>query len=233
MSYSSAVLADNPTAYWQMNETSGTTITDTINSYVLTAAGTPFINQPSPVDRSINTNNGGGAYTAAGAANLRWALDTDLCIEFIHQRGNLSTNTSGLLGHRTSSSADQHYAIFYIGGFLVLDVPSSSFRWTPNVSANDLFWHHYVFNHFGPTGNRELWIDGVLRSSTSAISKPTSATAVSGTFSIGNVAGQGATAGNLDEVAIYNGATLSSSQIQAHWRELLNSNTKNFLFASL
>lgn len=232
MSYSSEVLADSPTAYWQMNETSGTTITDSIGGVVLSAVGTPSLNQPSPSGSSVGIPDGVSYYnTATGPDHLKWVLDTAVAVEFIHRRASISASTSGVMGHRTSSSSNRYYSVFYINNFLNFDVglngATGSYRWTTTYAASNLNWHHYVFNHKA-NGDRELWVDGVMVDSVLAM-KPVSGETGTATFRLGApVAGSGAP-GGLDEVAIYNGTYLTAARVKAHWLELLNSNTKGFM----
>lgn len=232
MSYSATVLADSPTAYWQMNETSGTTITDTVGGLVATAVNTPVIAYPSPVGTGVLIADTASYYQLASASTLKWALDESFCIEFIHRRAAVNGNVGGLIGCRTSLDVDSHFSVFYLSGNIDLDIHGSESRWVTGVAAQDTYWHHYVFNHVGSTGARELWIDGVLKASTSSVTKPTTATSTAGPLLIGNIGGQTPSLGGIDEVAIYKNATLSSARIQAHWLAVLNNNTQRFMVAA-
>lgn len=236
MSYVSEVLADSPTAYWHVDETSGTSITDSIGGIVLNANGAPQLSRTSLVGGSMYIGNSTSSYgTSSGLGGLRWTLDSDLTIEFLHRRGSVNTFTTGILGHRSDSATNRHYSIFYIAGALVFDVGvngSGSLRWTTTTAAQDTYWHHYVFTHEGATGNRALWIDGLRVESVTGM-KPTAADALAGNLRVGGPVVGNSTVGWLDEVAIYNGTALAGARIRTHWRELLNINTKPFLIASL
>ena len=237
VSYVSEVLADNPTAYWHVDETTGTTITDAIGGITLTANGAPQLSRTSLVGGgSMYIGDSASSYgTSAGIDGMRWLLNTDLSIEFLHRRGSINTSTTGILGHRTNSSSNRHYSLFYIGNVLIFDVGvngAGAMRWTTTSAASDTYWHHYVFTHEGATGNRVLWMDGLRVESATGL-KPPAADPTAGTLRLGGPVVGNSTVGWLDEVAIYNGAVLPDVRVKSHWRELLNVNTKPFLMTSL
>lgn len=238
LSYVDAVLADGPAAYWQLNETSGTTVTDTISGRVLTVLGNPLLGQPGPRptihsgfaagNNAVVFDGTGDALESSGANNLAYGAG-DYSVELWFKASFADTSVNRDLfagttggGHGTLLEIQPqpagsrrlrflHRAPTGTGGGqdIFFALPAST----------DPFWsgfHHVVGVKDDITGGMVLYLDGVAVGSNTPLNN-FGATAM--TLDVGRLLPGNATRdfrGTIDEVAIYTKA-LSAAQARAHF----------------
>jgi hypothetical protein len=228
--YSTAVQADHPIAYWQLNETSGTIAHDiagTFNgTYTNALVGQPGYTLGSdpaalaasfgnPAGQTQDSDVGGIALDLASGANTAFSAEA-----WVNGSGQMPG--AGIVGKGPSVGEE-----FYLdcGG------PSAAFRFFVRNAAGTAFnanstvvpdgnWHHLVGVCDEVNGTLSLYVDGQLKAST-AVSGGIR-TSVNPFMNIGSrqSAATGAYddqfSGSISDVAIYNYA-LSSAQIQNHY----------------
>ncbi|OGL22407.1 hypothetical protein A2707_03735 [Candidatus Saccharibacteria bacterium RIFCSPHIGHO2_01_FULL_45_15] len=224
MSYSDEVIADQPTAYWKMNEPSGDII-DSMGSVVATPVGVLKYGVKNYANQGINIDTQGEFRVQSIPASFAWLIDTSLTIEFCLRRNSLDTETKAILSYRNSTTDGRQYSLFFLGGSSILfDIGGTGSRWTTGYSIQDTDWHHVIVRHRGSDARRELWIDG--RRVSGATQLPTTAEAAGTDFKIGasNSSIASRFNGCLSDVAIYNGTYLSNERCTAHWLAIQNRN---------
>jgi hypothetical protein len=226
MSYSSTILADSPIVYWQLNETSGTTATDSSGH--------------------SNTGTYVGTYThnvsAAGASLLSNGVTLDGSTGYINVPTITQINTGGLfsvevwingknVGGSTNGRilATDHTDINAKGFQLVsgssnndiwfdIGVSGSPAVYSPSYLQLNNFWNNNGWNHLVATYNGSyisLYINAILVSQTAA-----TGTIVTPGYNL-NIGRNPAYTGDyyggtISNVAIYNSA-LNSTQITNHY----------------
>lgn len=215
MAYNTTILADSPLTYFQLNETSGTTFA---NSGSL--GGTSSAIGSGVTKGQINGIDGSNAIALDGGANAYFSFT---------QNANFMTDNQYSVEawvKTTSGGSTKVIASYNPGsrGFS-LGVNSSnratfsimnnngSFSVTASGSTallNDGNWHHLVGTVNSSTIT--IYVDGVATANASA---------TAGTYGISNTlyggaSGSGAFNGQIDELAIYDGA-LTSTQVTTHY----------------
>lgn len=220
-SYQAAVVADFPAGYWNLDDTSGTTLTATVggtsaNGYV-----------GSSVQRGLTGVTGGQALgfartianTITGVTVPRTVSD-DFSLECWFKTssggaGPLWTNGSPLIqGHVPGSTGAFGLALIY-GGRVAFGADSSSSDVVESTAGySDNAWHHVVLTRTKGTGVVALYVDG------SQVSTATGSTA---SLTTASRLGLGTSVnlsqyldGWLDDVAVY-GSVLPASRISAHY----------------
>ncbi|MDT4928025.1 MAG: hypothetical protein QOF92_892 [Pseudonocardiales bacterium] len=217
--YGSTVWNDSPSAYYRLDETTGTTAVDLSgNLNDGTYRGTTTKNVASPVSapakavtfNGINGTISSGQQVAAPSVYSEevWFKTNSISGGKLIGFGNSQTGNS--------TSYDRHVYMLS-SGKLVFGTHTGALNLaTSAASYNDNKWHHTVATQ-GPDG-MTLYVDGQIV----ATNPQTGAEAVSGYWRIGgdNLAGWGANgsyfAGTLDEAAVYN-SELTVAQVRAHY----------------
>jgi hypothetical protein len=216
-SYSALVTARNPLAYLMLDETSGTTATDSSQStsHPGTFGTGVTLGQPSAaaiLNTAIKTNGTATPITIAGSSEFDNIGTGDFSVEMWFNTSNIATRedlfnhkgTSGSdLGIQLSSETADHLSIFHTSGFTISS--------TVPVTANT--WHHLALTRVGATGAETLYLDGNVIGSATDLQTLTTNT---GTMTIGNKTSGTPRifTGSIDEFAFYNTA-LTPAQIQA------------------
>jgi hypothetical protein len=221
LTYSQTVLADNPIAFWLMDQTTGSTLNDTSgNSNNVTLFNSPTLNQSGPstaLDKSVlfngttqyGTTSTVAAYSIAPSSNWSvegWFKTTNTGANVFLHVGDTSGGSLGTLimayvvtsGKATALTADSS------NNFLVVQ---------STTTYNDNGWHHMAITA-ASGGSMIIYVDGVNVASTST-ARRTSATPSSLAY-VGSQVNQYFFNGNVTGVAIYN-TTLSSTQVLAHY----------------
>ena len=216
--YTSAVVADNPTYYWPMNETAGTAVYDVAGTNDALAAAGVTRNAPgvllgsSAPSSSFSGDSTGSviAQTSVAGPNTftleAWFKTTDANGGKIIGFGNSKTGLS--------SKYDRHLYLD-AAGRLLFGVYSGATRTITTVSPyNDGVWH--LATATLSSVGMALYVDGAP-----VATDPNYTTAESGSgyWHIGmdtSWSGDTALSGSIDEVAVYSTA-LSSSKILWHY----------------
>jgi len=243
--YSSTVQADSPVAYWHLDETSGSTMTDAENvdpgTYQggFTLAQTPLI-QPAS-GKSVSFNGSTGYATAPTLTALQG--DNTRSVELWFQ-----TSYNGgepLFDSGTSGSNYQSFALHVtgpntVGGNPALNTPGLILHlWNEDIYLPDLYLANGKRHHVVATITANtlwLYVDGTTPGGfmylptgwsttyllTQPFSLPNTPNTTGNPILIGDTVatlgiGSQFFSGQFDEVAVY-GSALSPTQVQNHWQ---------------
>ena len=210
--YSSAVLADSPSAYWQLDESSGTTLADSAGSYDLTLTGSYSLNQPSLAGSSASVDFTGGH--AAGANQGPDLSSTDYTLELVTKLDSTQSNWTGLI---SSGDAANNWAVQRNSGTGDLRVYHGNIQSTFTgefSSIADDSSHHLVITYINSSKTVELWIDGVSQGTLTHTAHPDNNTGY--TLRLAASRDPVTASGIFDEAAIYT-SKLSDATISAHY----------------
>ena len=223
--YAQAVLADQPDAYYRLNETAGPTASDSSGSGqdATYESGVTFGTAGALVsdtgDSAITWPSGAGTALIASGSNFP-AGNAARTVEFWWKTGNcnaLPTLTYGNSGTNAGFEVGlaQCSTINGTSPGLNLLTGGQTFTWSLPAAWWDNRWHLFDVTYDGTTATG--YMDGQLVGSSAV---PTLlATAIPGNgFSISDGQNNGCCTGadSIDEVAIYPGA-LSPARIESHW----------------
>ena len=211
------VLADNPLAYWRLDETSGPTLADASgNNNNMTAGGTVIFAQPGATADG-NASLGYSSSSSTSVASTVTGLRENFSVEFWINPDSTSNYNQSLTAGSDSGWGQFR---FHTGSSGQVWVGVGSNDSTGRFSASDLGagtvtlneWQHFVFtleDIDGSTGTAKFYKDGVLLAS-KVINLGTAWT----DFRL--VGGGNGLNGEIDDVAIYDFA-LTADQIGAHY----------------
>jgi hypothetical protein len=217
--YKNAVLADNPTGYWRLGETTGTTATATIGSVNGTYTNAPQLGGTGAVNDTDTATSFDGtndyismgdnyAYSARAAFSVEaWIRPTAATASWRRILSKEAANADGWDLHLQATTATPNRLAFERHSSGASDLAYS------NVALTAGLWYHIAATYDGTT--MTLYVNGSAQSA--PVSSTRSLPAVTDPFLVG--AGNGGTnpvGGQLDEVAVYSGTTLSAARIQAH-----------------
>jgi len=214
--YSSAVVANEPGAYWRLGEPSGGTAVDTMGSNNGSYLNTPTLGVTGAISGDSDT-----AVTFQAANTEYIDIGTYVGIP----TGASDRTVEGWIKTTNSGSDSPIYVVGAYSGTLrtfwagYLN-SSGVLAWTDSVSfltfgsaINDGNWHHVVFTYTGTT--LRAYIDG-----SEASGSPQTLGGALDTSGAGNqwIAANGSAwlEGSLDEVALYT-SVLSAGEIANHW----------------
>jgi PKD repeat protein len=213
--------------YWRLNETSGTTLADSVGGTPATTSGEPTLGVPGgiPNDSSRAARFDGSNDAASAKVDLSaskaitvefwmkwnsWANDDDLAMEFTN---NFNQNAGGFL---IDPNAPQLSGTFGVG--IGAEGPSRNNVFFARPSAGQ--WHHYAFvlDTSAPAAQQITpYVDGVPVAYTKLDSGTGALPFANSTLSFMSRASSALFgAGDLDEVAIYDRA-LSAATIDEHF----------------
>lgn len=225
--YADGVLADNPTSFWRLDESSGPTAYDyTGNGNDATAlAGVGFgaagaTENPSTADTAVTVSG--------GSTGLLYATPAGPAPESFTVEGWFKTTTTrggkivgfGNKTNGSSTSTDRNVYMDNSGRLLFGVYPGSVKTVATTGTYNDGQWHQVVAS-LGPDGQR-LYVDGQLASRNVTVTA--GQTGLVGQWVIGGDTLSGWTsapssrffAGTIDDVAVYP-TVLSPARVKAHF----------------
>jgi RHS repeat-associated protein len=222
--YSSTILADSPTAYWRLGESSGTSAADaTSHGNTGTYSGGFTLAQPGALfgdgDTAVKLDGTSGYVTVPNSAGLQSnQVSIELWIKKLTETpwgayvtkniaygGNAGSSWFQLLNYGTTGRLQ-----FRVTG----DDGPSSLQSATTLGLNA--WYHVVATYDGTIA--KLYVNGSLDSSLSITATPTQTTAP---LNIGRRPDGYYNNAVLDEVAIYSTA-LSATQVGSHWTASVN-----------
>jgi hypothetical protein len=219
--YSQVIQSDDPASYWKLDETAGTTATDTIGAANGTYTNGPLLNQPSGVkdantavsfDGSNDSVQAGNVYGYSGSSSfsVEFWLNTDAPSATLWRRVISKEGTGGkgwdvYLAPTSYPPANQlSLERWNVGG------TSNAVGTVAGLLAGT--WYHVVLSYDGST--MRLYLNGTLNAQASSALVEVSNT---GPLVIGGSSdGTNFYSGLLDEVAIYP-TVLSAQQVQEHY----------------
>ncbi len=214
--YRDEVVADSPSAYWRLGETSGTVAANEVAGQAGTYVGGPALGQPGALAGDANAaavfDGLDDAVTAAPSATLD-AIG-GVTVE-LWARRTRNASWQVLVGKPgDGQSRNENYAIWFdssnrLQAYFGNGTSYVSAAWGTPV---DNGWHHIAATYDNSTAR--LYVDGVQRAqATSSVAL----TPVAASLNIGRSnSGSYFFAGTLDEVAIYR-SVLSPTRIAAHY----------------
>jgi hypothetical protein len=216
--YSSAVLADAPSVYWRLGESSGTAAADASgNGRPGTYLGGALLGRPGALSGDANSavsfdgsNDALRRNPIAGVSGT--AISADLWL-----KTSDATKNAGIVSYATTSSMEE----FHLRDPRALAVYVKGTRVNTGVVLNDGVWHHLAVTWSSVGGALRVYKDGVPAFSGSVRSGV--ALTAGGSLVLGQdqdtVGGGFETAqaflGQLDEAALYPVA-LTQTRVQAH-----------------
>ena len=214
-------LADTPSVYWRLGETTGTAAADASgNTRPGTYVGGVVLNQAGALtgdtNRSVTLDGANDNVVRNPIAGITGtAISTDLWLKTTDTEGSrASSRTPRPPVRRTSSSSATRRTL--------RGLREGHAGATPGVSLNDGLWHHLAVTWTSTGGAVRVYKDGALAFSGTPVRAGTTLTA-GGALVLGqeqDTVGGGfetsqAYLGKLDEVALYPTA-LGAAQVSAH-----------------
>lgn len=222
--YVDAVLADNPYAFWLLDEASGTTATDEMGAATGSYVNAPTLGQTGlvqgtavqfdGVDDHVRADAAITPFTSAAWSIEFWATTTSTSVLYLGGPAtdlNNSRWVSILLNAQDNLTADG----LYIAGQVYDDAgtfANTVARYNTGGSHRDGAKHHYVLTY---DGSGHLYYDGVNVANTAVTPQPASLR----WFAIGvlpKASYTGWFSGVQDAPAVYD-HTLTPARVQAHY----------------
>lgn len=217
------MLADNPLAYWRMNEAStpGTCADSSPNGRTLTRFFGSLDSTPSGLADGVSALQFSGS-TALGPTSSTFAYTNgDLTIEAWVKTtgtGDMSIVSLDDIGAAPGSAQRAYNLYFHAGSITFMSFTTAGgypYIATPGT-YNDGNWHHVVATRIGLV--LSIWVDGALRVTTTATGTWVTPSGID--LFVGSTRHSGGSnyywSGALDEVAMY-GYGLSPSRIAARY----------------
>lgn len=223
--YSTAVLADTPSAYYQLAEISGSTFADSSGSgYTGTWNGSFSLARPGPLmgaaDTSVQLSVSGGGYGTVPSqpsldSTTAWTLETWI------NSSNPATQ-QGILEKYSTSLNEGNYAFRLSNNKLSLYVCANGLSCSTPVSSTASIapgtWYHVAATFDRATTTAKLYINGLLDAYSSSLSiLPTGSPDVSLKIGARGDDGTFDFQGYLAEPAVY-ARVLDPSRIAAHYQ---------------
>jgi len=232
VSYSAEILADSPTAYWRLGESSGTTAADETGTHAGTYVNTPTLGVAGALDdgNTAVTFNGtdervltttlGALGSSMMSGSLEWWVKTSTTDTIRCMFGTINATTN--VNNRLEVFANTSQAI-------AAEVGSTAIRLTDGAGATlnakiahniyDGAWHHCVLVVESAT-TISWYVDGVSRTVTYGTTTSPSPVDFNQALTIGARNNRGTIdlffPGSLDEVAFYP-TRLTSTRVEAHY----------------
>ena len=220
--YRTAVLADSPHAFWRLDETTGTAMSDSSGNgrnATLAAAG-----QTLGLTGALNENPnralslGTGAITANSSTTGPSTFSVEAWIKNTSTTGGRILGFGNAGGSSGSSTVDRQLYMapsgkVYFGiGFAKTTVASLN-------NVNNGAWHHVVGTYTSGTNGMKLYVDGVLQGSATATPQSFTGYWRAAAEQFSGWTGNPTDAyydGTIDELAVYT-TSLSATRVQAHY----------------
>lgn len=226
--YQSEVGADAPLAYWKLDESSGTALSDSgphgVTLSVANGAGVGSAAAlPYGTALAFNNNADHVAASASATNDLRWD-GQNLSIECWYLAGSKPGGTQALISNRVGAQVNEHFSIAQVvvgsDQLLVFDLGNGNAperRWQTTYVPPVGMWTHIVFTYEAATKTRRLYVNGAFHSEMTIPSQaPHVATAA--IMRLGVLGGSTTSylVGSLDEVAIFR-SRLTAARIARHY----------------
>lgn len=231
--YANAVLADSPTAYWRLGESSGTVASDELATNDGTYLNTPTLGVAGAVagDTAITLNGASQFYNVPSISAFSFIQNTAIfTIEFWIKFTNPAIRKA-VMSNTIYASQKGFFIVLENGvnfGTKALRVAllngsgtvGVDFR-TADNAITDSNWHHVVITHTAAANNSSaIYIDGVSQSITTTTFNTVSTGDSTYPLYVGagnkNGSPWNPVVGSMDEVAIYPTA-LAEARILAHY----------------
>lgn len=213
--YQTAVLADSPVRYWKLNETSGTTATDTQGNGNGTYVGPPTLGQAPAIGAGTSVAFAAGQYVTATGPLLALPLTT-WTIEAWVKKASITSGAT-IFMERTAANPGLIGVVIDASGRLFINIRNDAGAIdslaSSTVNVADGAFHHVAVKMSGTTIT--FYADGAP-SGTATRTNATGAMTTSELRWAEDTAGNADWVGSLDELALYTTA-LSDARILAHF----------------
>ena len=212
--YASAVKADNPISYWQLNDGSGTTAVDQMGLNNGTISGGVTLNAPGPMTgaNAMTFDGGSGLVRLPGSTSLQPTAAISLEAWALTSQGGGGYPNENMIFRSRTHGYSLNASGGKFGGF-VCGVNFGCNEPAPTVSAFDGTWHYLVLSYDG--ANVRYYVDGQLTGSI-ANTDPIYYTGTGIAIGEDGDCGCSYFNGSIAEVAVYNHA-LSADRVSAHF----------------
>jgi YD repeat-containing protein len=232
--YETAALADSPSLYYRLNESSGTTATDdsgnsvtgTYPASAITYSVTGALN--GDADTAITTTSGTSAVTASDSSLPSGASARTMEVWLKTTSNPASTSGGGsytiLMLYGNSSAAGQWAGLYLFSATsLAFGDGTDTLYFTMPYAINDGTWHQLGVSFDGGSTVRGL-LDGQIVGQQSTSGSPNTVVGNGANafhYNLDGLSGSNALNASLDEAAVYPSA-LSAADLNAHWQTGLN-----------
>ncbi len=229
--YSTAILADHPIAFWELNETSGTVANDSAGTFsgFYTNA---LIDQPGytlgsdPTNLSVAFGSAAGQFSDSYVGGLALDFATSGNGVFSAEawvNGGSQVSGAGIVGKGTGGSHEEFYldcgATAGAFRFFIRNAAGTAFTANSTIVPDGL-WHHLVGVCDEVNSTIRLYVDGLQQAVTTVSGGIHNSTNLYMTIGARQSAATGSYDfqfnGNISDVAIYNYA-LTAGQVQSHY----------------
>ncbi len=221
--YYDVITADNPVAYWRLNETSGSSISDSVGTHNGTLVGSSTLGEPGALINDPDTaiDFSGGYAWSPYAADLDGTAFSVECWARTDEFGGATWRTP-LMYRWVDYQSAAYYPCYGYNFYIHRDLKRWQFWIGRGTAQNDFAavtgpdvelgkWTHLVGTYDGT--RVRFYVDGLLAGST--LSTHDVMPLDKSTFKIAT--GAHSFLGGLDEVAFY-GTALSPEQVMAHYQ---------------
>lgn len=214
-SYADEVLSDNPTAYWRLGESSGTTAADEQGSWDGTYVNSPTLGEPGALagdsDTSVLFTRVDQDRVDCGKPHVNHAQVSVECW--------LKTSTTGLhmMFMTADSSGDRNWHLYVSGGgetVTFVKIGGGVVTLSGATQVIDGAWHHVVATYDGST--MRIYVDGSEDASTSASGDIAGSSVAPLRISSNGRGNDDYFDGHIDEAALYDFA-LTATRVSDHY----------------
>jgi RHS repeat-associated protein len=218
--YETAVLADSPSVYYRLGESSGTTASDDSgNGYdgTYAASGVTY-GVAGAIENDTDTAVTFSGASVNGVTEAGSGLPSGHAARSVEAWFKTTGSFGALVSYGNNSGSGSNGWELYESGSTTICMdanPDQVCATTPYV-MNDGAWHYAAATYDGNVGI-VIYLDGQPIGSGSLSAQPNTTVPDTGLKLGGDGAGGDKLVGSLDETAIY-GSELTSSEIGAHWQ---------------
>lgn len=230
MTIQTEILADNPTAYWQCDETSGTALNDSSgNGHHLTLAGTYTLAKSAlvptePGKKYILFTGVAGSYGGrTGTLGITTPVNGDYTLEAIIACHAITSSTRFIITAVASGETEAtnvQFSLTYtntglLSAFWEHSAGTNVTTTAPAAALREGYVYHLVIVKDGTANTLDYYINGIWVGQTTYTNEPTGGSSTNIRVG-GDDVGSASHSGLLGEVAVYSGQKLSASRIAAH-----------------
>ncbi len=222
-SYSGAILADTPNIYYRLDESSGTTTTDSSgNGFNATyAAAGVTLGVAGAIVNDANTaitldGLAGSVHEVSGAGAPTGSANRSVEAWF----KTASATDMPIVAYGTPGVANQDFGVYVNGTAIEVKTGAGTTITFPGTtSLSNGAWHHLVvtYDSGAPAGNLKVYIDGANFGTQTPVPAALNTTLDAAGFEAGKDETPAFFNGSLDEVAIYS-TVLSPNQVSSHFK---------------
>lgn len=216
--YSEVIVAQGATHHWTLDETTGTTLADSIGTVHLTIQNSVALGQNAVVGKAAGFSRVSQSFAWADVNDsMTFDSTKDFSYSWIMYYTGIPGNNNSIISRRTGVGVNRTFAAFCSAtndGELTFDLGDNQSRWPTGWIPTRYSWYHVAFTYAGATRRMTAYVNGQQVASTTAYvpaSQPLAAP-----FYIGILGGAPETtafSGSLDEIAVFENKLLSGTEV--------------------